>query len=332
MPKSRIPFGFLTLAALALSALGPAAHPAYGETTYGKTHAVPKEEPASDPSGGGSFQGEDHEEDGGEPLFTSSRVNGPGLEGACFSVDIHAKSFGELAGALIVMPFFWGICSAGYGVFISHAHLLFGNEDVETVAYNAWRYGAGFGLEAGWQPETSGGPGIAGHLEAVGPVTRDRSLELRVRAAAQATAMMMHVDYERGMIVDADHYGVQRDVMTGYSQKRIPLTAELLWQPGSKGFYLGAGAGAVLLREDIQYRRGDTFGYSTGDLSESRAGVFPAAVASIGRDGLDSRGRPAWYFEIRYQAMAQRPRHLSSFPSDNTALTQSLGWEWGWYW
>jgi hypothetical protein len=331
------------LAAFALVSACIASKPVRAETTYGETHAVPKQsssshDPDDDDGAGNPGRSEDDRNSGDDgessgPALTFNAEGKTGLAAACFSMELHPHSLGEFFGGLAFMPIWWGGCSMIYGVVMSHVHLIAGNDSIEAAARDPWRVSAGAGPEIAWLPGTASGSGVGAHMDVTGPLASGRHgmLDLRLRAAPSFASLGMDVDYERSVFVDGRFAGVENDVMTGYSQSRVPFTAELLWQPGSRGFYLGAGAGGMLLTESIQYEHRDVFSLKSGPRAQERTSVLPLAVAALGRNKLDAFGRPRWYFEIRYQAAFHRPERMSSFPADNAWVTQGVGWEWGIY-
>ncbi len=338
--------GFLIL-------LPAAAHAS--DLSYGDTYAVPKSAPAPSDNSGSKHNDKDDDDDGssgfhfhsgssdddgpnrsGGPVLTLKQPEHADLAGICFNYEIHATSGSEFVGAIIAAPIWWGVCSAAYGVVWSHMHLAYGNHfgDGTAPERDRWRYGAGFGLDYGWLARTASGVGSGLHLEAVGPLgdAGKGSLDVRLRAGAVFRSPTPEIDYARPVFSEGKLIGVERDVMGDYTQSTIPLSAELLWHPGRHGFYLAGGGGAAWMSETIVFERTTPAPTVEGTRTETREGVHPFGILALGRDGLAPNGRPRWYFEIRYQAIAHDPFHRSSFPADNVATTHSLGWAWGWYW
>lgn len=320
--------------------------PCRAETTYGETRAVPKEDRDDGPRQ--SRDDDDDDDDckgtgswgglrGSEKSSGSSLRIRPGAKGivSCFALEFEPgenATLGSVFGAAMLFPLWYAACPGIYSMVSGPVHIVVGNEEADDFA-DRRRYGLGFHVGWDWSTQTAFGPGTGGHLEAVGPILKagPGSLDLRLRGEGALSAQSMQIDYERNVYIDSIRVGVEHDRMEGYSRWAFPVTAELLWHPGTLGFYLGAGAGAALLRESIDIHRETPVPGGSGGFSASRDSWAPVAAFSIGRESLGRHGKANWYFEIRWQALLLEPRHRSSFPADNAADAHSLGWVWGWY-
>lgn len=331
--------GFLMCAA----ALAPA------KTTYGETRAVPKEDPPD--QGGGTGQsgdegGEDDDDDcrwfcggsedgdrgGGDHGSIGFSIN-PEARGiaACFNLDFEVRGGKQALGTLVILPFWFALCPAVYELAAGPVHLALGNQDSENERRDRLRFGMGFHVGMDWVTETAVGPATGGHIEAVVPLRKAGlgALDLRLRGGYAASSQGMEIDYERDVFEDSAFLGIERDRMDGYSRRDLPLTAELLWFPGSRGFYLGAGAGAALLTETVAIHRESPF--YAGDFTAKRETWSPSTTLCIGRESLGRHGKPNWYFELRWRMHVLQPERRSSFPSDNAMDAHGIGWVWGWY-
>jgi hypothetical protein len=312
--RMRTPSSFRSLAMLAWASAAFA-----GDTTYGRTEAVPKQDRASSmPSAEGPFEADD------ETSSLAIHTNG-----GCSDISLEAHSAGEFLGGLFVMPFFIGGCYAVQGLVQSHAHLFAGHADVEPWLESRWRLGVGFGTGALVIPGLAGGIPFSLNVEAIRALSP--SLQWRLRTGAFGSLLGPDADFRRDVFVDGARIGSQSDEMLGYHQSGYPLFSDALWPIGFEGFYLGTGAGAICLRETIDFIRHTDYGRADEEREENRMRVLPAAEISVGRYG-GGNGRRPWRFEIRYQAMLHASGHASSFPSDNSLLTHSLTWEWAWLW
>ncbi len=308
------------------------------DTTYSRTRPVPKQnasEPArgSDPQSAAPDDQDDQDDNGGGNAGFSYHSNAKGIR-YCFDADVHAETLGGVAAAILLMPFWMGICSAGYQAFHGPAHIFSGEADMGRWSQNRWHYGAGFNIGGAWLPGAAGGLISNFHFEVAHGIRSGAFAgdQVRLQTGLRATWLGTSVDYERTVYADGVPVALQHDAITGYKQYGLPLLADFLWQPGSAGFYLAGGGGALFQKETLDFERKEGLGDSRVAHAEVRTTLRPALDLALGRYGGGSGDHIFWRFEIKYQAVPQFPGRTTSFPSDNSRLSQSLAWDWAWMW
>jgi hypothetical protein len=190
-----------------------------------------------------------------------------------------------------------------------------------------WRWGLGTGMGGLLVGDQAGGI----HLELDGEATFEfpGETQLRLQGGGFAGLLQPAVDHSRQVYVDGRLIGTQYDTSGIFTQSGFSIFSDFLELIGTNGGYLGAGAGAVRLRETVDFNRHEDYGPVDQAREEARWNWLPALRFVLGFYG-GGLGRAFARMEFGYQATLNSPRYGSSFPTDNSPITHSfsLGFAW----
>jgi hypothetical protein len=155
-------------------------------------------------------------------------------------------------------------------------------------------------------------------------------VQWRLQCGGFAGLVEPDVDYTRDAYVDGRFIGEQYDTTHLVASSGYSFFSDLFALLGSGGAYLGAGVGAIRLRESAELSRHEEFDPAPQALAETRWQWLPAARVAWGLYLGRHRQSPSWRCEIGYQATFNSPGYGSSLPSDNSPVTHTVSMRLGW--
>ena len=198
--------------------------------------------------------------------------------------------------------------------------------DLRTWPEGGWRLGLGMGTGGLLVGDQAGGV----HVKLDGEATFEfpGEMQLRLQGGGFAGLLQPVVDHSRRVYVDGRLIGTQYDTSEIFYQSGFSIFSDFLDLSNVNGAYLGAGAGAVRLRETMDFNRHEDYGPADQAREEVRWQWLPALRFVLGFYG--GLGRGFGRMEFCYQATLNSPRYASSFPTDNSSFTHSfsLGFAW----
>ena len=141
--------------------------------------------------------------------------------------------------------------------------------------------------------------------------------------------LLPYNDYRRYTYADGRLIGTQYDTSASFTQSGFSIFSDFLELFDREGPYVGAGVGAIQMREIMAFDRHEDYAPADQAREEVRWHWQPALRAVL---GFYSGGwvRGFRRIEFSYQAAFNLPAYASSFPTDNSPITHSMSVGFAW--